>query len=153
MFQVGLYIGEICRYIMAVPPKPEDSRHHIRCMIGNGMRATIWKDFTERFKIKEMIEVYGTTEGNVTFSKLLESENCRYEIYLTSMLKCCSIFWCIILSHHQGSEKLHLHSPIGLHGTHRHNYTFTLLSIFSHLYKTRDADTWIKIWSRLPAAT
>ncbi|GFG31831.1 hypothetical protein Cfor_10254, partial [Coptotermes formosanus] len=64
---VGLYIGEICRYIMAVPPKPEDSRHHIRCMIGNGMRATIWKDFTERFKIKEMIEVYGTTEGNVTF--------------------------------------------------------------------------------------
>jgi acyl-CoA synthetase (AMP-forming)/AMP-acid ligase II len=55
---------------MAVPPKPEDSRHHIRCMIGNGMRATIWKDFIERFKIKEMIEVYGTTEGNVTLCKL-----------------------------------------------------------------------------------
>lgn len=73
-FQIGLYIGEICRYIMAVPPKPEDTRHRIRCMIGNGMRATIWKDFIERFKIKEMIEVYGITEGNVTVSKLFIQE-------------------------------------------------------------------------------
>lgn len=73
-FQIGLYIGEICRYIMAVPPKPEDTRHRIRCMIGNGMRATIWKDFTERFKIKQMIEVYGITEGNVTVSKLFIQE-------------------------------------------------------------------------------
>jgi acyl-CoA synthetase (AMP-forming)/AMP-acid ligase II len=40
-------------------------------MIGNGMRATIWKDFTERFKIKEIREVYGVTEGNVTVRELL----------------------------------------------------------------------------------
>jgi len=71
IFQIGLYIGEICRYIMAVPPKPEDTHHHIRCMLGNGMRATIWKDFIERFKIKEMREVYGVTEGNVTVRELL----------------------------------------------------------------------------------
>jgi acyl-CoA synthetase (AMP-forming)/AMP-acid ligase II len=96
-FQVGLYIGEICRYIMAVPPKPEDSRHHIRSMIGNGMRATVWKDFIERFKIKEMIEVYGITEGNVTVCKLFYSENYKYETYLNNML-CYSIFWCIILT-------------------------------------------------------
>jgi solute carrier family 27 fatty acid transporter 1/4 len=63
---IGLYIGEICRYIMAVPPKPEDTRHQIRCMVGNGLRGTIWKDFTERFKIKEMKEAYGMTEGNVS---------------------------------------------------------------------------------------
>jgi len=73
-FQIGLYIGEICRYIMAVPPKSEDTRHQIRCMIGNGMRGTIWEAFTERFKIKEMRELYGLTEGNVTLSKLFIQE-------------------------------------------------------------------------------
>jgi acyl-CoA synthetase (AMP-forming)/AMP-acid ligase II len=43
-------------------------------MIGNGMRVTIWKDFIERFKIKEMREVYGATEGNVTVRELLNQE-------------------------------------------------------------------------------
>ena len=89
-FQIGLYIGEICRYIMAVPPKPEDTRHRIRCMIGNGMRATIWKDFTERFRIKEMREVYGLTEGNVTVSKLLTQE-------ITSRKHTWIAFCCVIL--------------------------------------------------------
>jgi hypothetical protein len=55
-------------------------------MIGNGMRATIWKDFIERFKIKEMIEVYGITEGNVGVCKLFYSGNYKYETYLNNML-------------------------------------------------------------------
>ena len=59
---------------MAVPPKPEDTRHQIRCMVGNGLRGTIWKDFTERFKIKEMKEAYGMTEGNVSMGKLFIQE-------------------------------------------------------------------------------
>lgn len=73
-FQIGLYIGEICRYIMAVPPKPEDTHHQIRCMIGNGMRDAIWEDFTKRFRIKEVREIYGLTEGNVTTGKLFIQE-------------------------------------------------------------------------------
>jgi acyl-CoA synthetase (AMP-forming)/AMP-acid ligase II len=88
---------------MAVPPKPEDSRHHIRSMIGNGMRATIWKDFIERFKIKEMKEVYGITEGNVTVCKLFYSRNYKYQTYLNNMFLCYAIFWCIRLISHKKS--------------------------------------------------
>ncbi|XP_069674182.1 long-chain fatty acid transport protein 1-like [Periplaneta americana] len=62
---IAQYIGEMCRYIMAVPRKPEDTRHHIRLMVGNGMRSTIWKDFVERFKIEQVTELYASTEGNV----------------------------------------------------------------------------------------
>jgi solute carrier family 27 fatty acid transporter 1/4 len=75
MFQVGQYIGEMCRYLMAVPRKPEDSSHHVRIMVGNGMRPAIWKDFIERFKVQQMTELYGSTEGNVNISKLFCSEN------------------------------------------------------------------------------
>ncbi|KAJ4449464.1 hypothetical protein ANN_00863 [Periplaneta americana] len=78
---IAQYIGEMCRYIMAVPRKPEDTRHHIRLMVGNGMRSTIWKDFVERFKIEQVTELYASTEGNVNicepgmFVGLISSSN------------------------------------------------------------------------------
>jgi solute carrier family 27 fatty acid transporter 1/4 len=75
MLQVSMYIGEMCRYIMTIPRKPEDSNHGIRMMVGNGMRPTIWKDFIERFKIGQVAEFYGSTEGNANTSKLHFSEN------------------------------------------------------------------------------
>jgi acyl-CoA synthetase (AMP-forming)/AMP-acid ligase II len=60
---------------MAVPRKPEDSSHCVRIMVGNGMRPSIWKDFVERFKIEQLAELYGSTEGNVNIGKLFCSEN------------------------------------------------------------------------------
>jgi fatty-acyl-CoA synthase len=33
---------------------------------GNGLRPDIWDDFKERFKIKNVLEFYGATEGNVS---------------------------------------------------------------------------------------
>ena len=32
---------------------------------GNGLRADIWEEFKERFNIREVYEVYGSTEGRV----------------------------------------------------------------------------------------
>ncbi|XP_076636944.1 fatty acid transport protein 1 [Colletes latitarsis] len=61
---VGQYIGEMCRYILAVPPKPEDKKHNIRLMFGNGLRPQIWPEFVERFNIPRVAEFYGATEGN-----------------------------------------------------------------------------------------
>ncbi|XP_053989460.1 long-chain fatty acid transport protein 4-like [Hylaeus volcanicus] len=61
---VGQYIGEMCRYILAVPPKPEDKKHNIRLMFGNGLRPQIWPEFIERFNIPRVAEFYGATEGN-----------------------------------------------------------------------------------------
>jgi len=67
---VGQYIGEMCRYILAVPLKPDDTKHKLRLMIGNGLRPAIWQEFVERFKIPQITEVYGATEGNVNIANL-----------------------------------------------------------------------------------
>ncbi|KAM3962773.1 long-chain fatty acid transport protein 4 [Aphomia sociella] len=61
---VAHYIGEICRYVLAVPRAPTDMQHRVRVIFGNGLRPQIWKEFLERFNIKNVIEFYGATEGN-----------------------------------------------------------------------------------------
>ncbi|XP_045126369.1 long-chain fatty acid transport protein 4-like isoform X2 [Portunus trituberculatus] len=60
----GQYIGEICRYLLNMPEKPEDSQHKIRIMFGNGLRPTIWEEFQKRFNVPIISEFYGSTEGN-----------------------------------------------------------------------------------------
>ena len=39
------YIGELCRYLVNSPPGPNDRRHKIRLVCGNGLRPDIWNDF------------------------------------------------------------------------------------------------------------
>ncbi|XP_026727554.1 long-chain fatty acid transport protein 1-like [Trichoplusia ni] len=58
------YIGEICRYLLAVPPGPNDRAHKVNVIIGNGLRPQIWPEFVQRFGIKRVLEFYGATEGN-----------------------------------------------------------------------------------------
>ncbi|CAG9570628.1 unnamed protein product [Danaus chrysippus] len=58
------YIGEICRYLLSVPPSPHDRAHSVRVLIGNGLRPQIWQEFIDRFAIKQVLEFYGATEGN-----------------------------------------------------------------------------------------
>jgi solute carrier family 27 fatty acid transporter 1/4 len=67
--QVAQYIGEMCRYILAVPPKPEDKQHKLRMIFGNGLRPQIWTAFVERFNISKVAEFYGATEGNANIGK------------------------------------------------------------------------------------
>lgn len=45
---VTQYIGEICRYLLAQPEKPQDKQHRIRMMFGNGLRPQIWTEFSQR---------------------------------------------------------------------------------------------------------
>ncbi|XP_017886848.1 long-chain fatty acid transport protein 4-like [Ceratina calcarata] len=67
---VAQYIGEMCRYLLNAPPKSEDSAHRLRLMFGNGMRPQIWNDFVNRFNIKRVAEVYGSSEGNANIANL-----------------------------------------------------------------------------------
>lgn len=63
--QVAQYIGELCRYLLAVPPgDPSEKAHSVRLMFGNGLRSHIWNNFVDRFGIKHIGEFYGATEGN-----------------------------------------------------------------------------------------
>lgn len=63
----------MCRYLLSAPPKPEDSMHPVRLMVGNGMRPTIWKSFVDRFKIEQVNEVYGSSEGNANIGEFTSS--------------------------------------------------------------------------------
>jgi fatty-acyl-CoA synthase len=61
-----VYIGELCRYLVNQPPSDEETRHTIRMAFGNGLRPDIWPVMKQRFKIAEILEFYGSTEGNVS---------------------------------------------------------------------------------------
>ncbi|KAL4870047.1 hypothetical protein BDV12DRAFT_69309 [Aspergillus spectabilis] len=58
-----LYIGELCRYLMATPPSPYDQNHSCIVATGNGLRGDIWDRFRERFNVPEIREFYRSTEG------------------------------------------------------------------------------------------
>lgn len=58
------YIGETCRYLLATAGNEFDKKHSIRVATGNGLRASIWQEFQDRFNIPLCVEFYGSTEGN-----------------------------------------------------------------------------------------
>jgi len=60
-----MYVGELCRFLVNSPEVPEEKQHTLRCAIGNGMRRDVWEQFQERFKLPQIVEFYGSTEGNV----------------------------------------------------------------------------------------
>ncbi|XP_069137269.1 long-chain fatty acid transport protein 2-like [Argopecten irradians] len=57
------YIGELFRYILALPETPLDPVHKIRVAFGNGLRQDIWDEFRKRFNIPWIMEFFGATEG------------------------------------------------------------------------------------------
>jgi citronellyl-CoA synthetase len=62
-----VYIGELCRYLMAQPPRPDDARQPATRCVGNGLRPDIWRAFKQRFGIAAIHEFYGASEGNNVF--------------------------------------------------------------------------------------
>jgi fatty-acyl-CoA synthase len=60
-----MYVGELCRFLVAADPDPNEKKHKIRAAIGNGLRPDVWPRFAERSGIEKIIEFYGATEGNV----------------------------------------------------------------------------------------
>jgi len=61
-----VYIGELCRYLVNHPPGDDDRRHKLRLAFGNGLRPDVWDDLVARFAIPQVLEFYGSTEGNVS---------------------------------------------------------------------------------------
>ena len=61
-----VYVGELCRYLLATPPNPADTSHKLRACFGNGLRPDIFDAFRERFHLRKIVEFYGATEGNIS---------------------------------------------------------------------------------------
>lgn len=66
------YIGELCRYLLAQPPKPTDRQHSVRVAVGNGLRPEIWDEFAGRFGIDRIVEFYGASELNLAFINVFD---------------------------------------------------------------------------------
>jgi fatty-acyl-CoA synthase len=58
------YIGELCRYLLNSPQRPEETQHRLRLACGNGLRADVWSEFQKRFRVPQILEYYAATEGN-----------------------------------------------------------------------------------------
>ncbi|KAH8594927.1 putative bifunctional fatty acid transporter/acyl-CoA synthetase [Bisporella sp. PMI_857] len=65
-----LYVGELCRYLMAAPPSPYDRGHNCIVASGNGLRGEIWEKFRERFGVPEIREFYRSTEGTAKYDNI-----------------------------------------------------------------------------------
>jgi citronellyl-CoA synthetase len=68
------YVGELCRYLLAQPETDSDRQHAIRLMFGNGLRPNLWKAFKHRFGIDQVMEFYGSSEGNIGFLNLFNHD-------------------------------------------------------------------------------
>ncbi len=61
-----VYIGELCRYLVNQPPQPDETRHKLRLAFGNGLRGDVWTEMRARFRLPNILEFYGSTEGTVS---------------------------------------------------------------------------------------
>ena len=62
-----IYVGELCRYLIAQPPCVEERNNTLSRVFGNGLRPDIWDEFKNRFGIDRVAEFYGASEGNIAF--------------------------------------------------------------------------------------
>lgn len=58
------YIGELCRFLVNLPPHPRERAHRLRIACGNGLRSDVWESFQLRFAIPRILEFYAATEAN-----------------------------------------------------------------------------------------
>jgi fatty-acyl-CoA synthase len=61
-----VYIGELCRYLVNCPEHELERSHKLRLAFGNGLRPDVWRTLQQRFNIPQVLEFYGSTEGNVS---------------------------------------------------------------------------------------
>jgi fatty-acyl-CoA synthase len=61
-----VYIGELCRYLVNQPEQAAERAHKLRLAFGNGLRPEVWEVAQQRFAIPDILEFYGSTEGNVS---------------------------------------------------------------------------------------
>jgi acyl-CoA synthetase (AMP-forming)/AMP-acid ligase II len=59
------YIGELCRYLAHAPYNSDDQDVKLEAAFGNGLRPDVWTKFKDRYNIKQVVEFYASTEGNL----------------------------------------------------------------------------------------
>lgn len=63
------YVGEVVRYLVNVPPVPEEQGHGLRLIMGSGIGIDVWQRFKQRFGEHVLIlEGWGATESNANMT-------------------------------------------------------------------------------------
>ena len=62
-----LYVGELCRFLLATAESEFDRRHSVQVASGNGLQRDVWVAFQRRFGVPEIREFYRSTEGLVKY--------------------------------------------------------------------------------------
>ena len=65
-----LYVGELCRFLLATAPSELDTKHNVTVALGNGLQRDVWVAFQQRFNINEIREFYRSTEGLVKYDNV-----------------------------------------------------------------------------------
>jgi fatty-acyl-CoA synthase len=60
------YVGELCRYLVSVPPSPRDRDHRVRVFMGAGLTAGVWRELQARFGVARVLEGWSSTEANTS---------------------------------------------------------------------------------------
>jgi fatty-acyl-CoA synthase len=89
MFQ---YIGELCRYLVNSSPSPNETRHKLRLVCGNGLRPELWDEFQKRFRIPLVLEFYGATSSTSRANRA-RSAACRGLSRTASRSRWCASTW------------------------------------------------------------
>ncbi|NAV69348.1 hypothetical protein, partial [Salmonella sp. zj-f50] len=58
------YVGEICRFLLTEPERPDDKEHTLRILLGTGLAPEIWEQWVRRFGPMNIFESWGATESN-----------------------------------------------------------------------------------------
>jgi len=60
---VTLYIGDVCRALVHSPPSEAERGLKLRVAVGNGLTASVWTEFQQRFGQPSIREFYASTEA------------------------------------------------------------------------------------------
>ncbi len=69
-----IYVGELCRYLNQQPEHPQEKNNPLEKMLGNGLRPDVWDAFKARFDVPRICEIYGSSEGNVSFANFFNKD-------------------------------------------------------------------------------
>ena len=67
-------MGEVCRDRVVLPRCRDEMLNPLLNLLGNGLRPDVWSEFKNRFGVSRICEIYGSSEGNVSFMNLLNKD-------------------------------------------------------------------------------
>lgn len=80
-----LYVGEVARRLVSLPPSEQALPHRVDTFYGNGMPLDVWHRLQGYFRIPRIIEFYGATELPLAMTNLAGAPGCMGRIAMREL--------------------------------------------------------------------